>query len=222
MMGQRGLKQSIIQAGEVEKVDEVRRGALLGHSETEWMWRAREEQRLMERSNLITGVLHIGLGIFWAIFLLLMTEEGIAIGLVLPVLYSGLGAGQIIMYYDLTRRNRNPVAVPGLYEHGIQMPSHFFLPYPEIGRIERKPTRSRLLKKRDMIRLRGKYAKKPGSLTDGWFISADFLGPYGMLELKKRLEMDRGIRKARPALVLYGSGGIRSLEPGMGPARGTW
>jgi hypothetical protein len=120
------------------------------------------------------------------------------------------------------KKNRNPVAVPGLYEHGIQMTGHFFIPYPEIGRIERKPARLGSLKKRDMIRLRSRYAKKPGSITDGWLVSADFLGPYGMLELKKRLEMDRGIRGARPALVLYGWGGTRSMEPGMGPARGTW
>jgi hypothetical protein len=216
------LKQVVVQAGETVTVDEVKRGALLGHSETEWTWRAREEQRVTERSNLAGGILNMGLGTIWAVSFIWWFGDLTVLDMVLPLGYTCLGAGQVIMYYNMARRNRNPVAVPGLYEHGIQMPSHFFLPYPEIGRIERKPARSGSWKRRDMIRLRSKYAKKPGSLSDGWPISADFLGPYGMLELKKRLEMDRGIRKARPALVLYGKGATRSMEPGMGPARGTW
>ncbi|UCC93592.1 MAG: hypothetical protein JSW25_02715 [Thermoplasmata archaeon] len=216
------MKQAIIQAGKAERVKKVMRGSLLGYPEQEWRRRARKEQEILQKPNLYIGMMHICLGLFW-VFIISMGEGGLDwMAVLLGTLWGGLGAAQIIGYYHLTSKSRNPPAVPGLYEHGIQTPLDIFIPYPEIGKIERKQARLNSMKKRDLIHMRSKFAKNPGSLTDGWLISADFLGTAGMLELKTRLEEDRGIKAGRPDLVVYGRGGAKSRERGMDPIKGSW
>ena len=217
------MKQVIIKAGEVVRVDQVMRGALLGYSEQEWMRRARVEQTAFERNYSLMGLSYLILAFGWATSWVLWSQERDLWDLLFALMWGCLGVAQLLGYFILARRNRNPVAVPGLYENGIQFPTHFFVPYPEIGKIERKPKRLNSFKKKDIIRLRSKFAKKPGSITDGWAVSAEFLGTGGMAALKERLEITRGLRTTgRPTLVLYGPGGARSQERGMEPIQGTW
>lgn len=216
------MKQIIIQAGEVVRVEKVIRGALLGYSEQEWTKRARVEQGIMERYYGQMGGVDIAFAVLWTISMLLWFQDVDTADLLFPLMWGGLGVAQLVGYYFLTKKNRNPVAIPGLYENGIQLPNHFFLPYPEIGKIERKAMRLGSFKKKDIIRLRSKFAKKPGSFNDGWTVSVDFLGTGGMVELKERIEMDRGLKTRRPSLVVYGRGGAKFQERGMEPIRGAW
>jgi hypothetical protein len=221
-MGSRGLKQVIIQAGDVVRVHKVMRGALLGSNEPEWTRRAKVEQRVHERYFILMGVLYFAVSVPWIVFILQLEIDLLSSELFFPLMWGIVGSTYLLGYYFLKKQNDNPPAVPGLYEFGIQLPSHWFIPYPEIGKIERKNKRLNSYKKRDIIRLRSKFAKKPGSLTDGWAVSADFLGTGGMVELKNRLEMDRGIKTSPPPLVIYGRGGAKAETKGMGPIRGAW
>jgi len=222
-MGRAGLKQVIIQTGDVLRVDLVKRGALLGFSEQEWQRRASLEQSKELKFLPYVGMAFIALGVIdivASVFWFGVFDTG---DLVLPIGWFIVGGLYVSIYYIRTTKNLNPGAIPGLYENGIQLPNHFFIPYPEIGQIERKEGRMNGFRKRDIIRLRSKFAKKPGSITDGWVVSAEFLGTWGMAALKERLEITRGLRTTgRPTLVLYGPGGARFQERGMEPIRGAW
>jgi hypothetical protein len=198
------------------------RGALLGYGKEEWMSRSIAEQRYTEKYFLYMGMMYMSAGLGWFIGMTFLLQEVASSDLMFGMLWIGLGLMYVFMYYHQVKINHNPVAVPGLYENGIQLPTHLFLPYPEIGKIERKPKRLNSWKKRDIVHLRSKFEKKPGSLTDGWIVSADFLGSGGMVELKTRMEIDRGLKAGRPDLVVYSSGGAKASERGMDPIKGAW
>lgn len=212
------MKQKIVESGEVQLVESVKRGYLLCYSDQEWMERARVQQKPLERGHAISGAGNILIAAIWTSVLAFPPIDTFI--LVLPLLWGGMGAVQIVFYYWEVKRNNDPVAIPGLYENGIQLPIHLFVPYPEIGKIERKEARDGLLKRPGTIQLRSRFAKKPGSITDGWSVFVEFLGLAGMACLKERLEISRGLKVGVPELVLYGPDGVKSVERGMGPANG--
>ncbi len=216
------MRQLLISDGKVEKVDEVDRGLLLLYDKKEWMRRSLPEQKAFERTFLIPMVGWFCLAIF-EIALVFFLSNPIRFDR-LPIIFlwfllSGLYA---LQYFHLWVRNRNPVAVPGIYENGIQLLHRTFLPYGEIGKVERKVGRFMTWKKRDLVHLNPRVEPASKYLTVSWKLPVDFLGPAGMACLKERLEISRGLKVGVPELILYGPDGTKTVERGMGPANGDW
>ncbi len=216
------MKQAIIETGEVKKVEAVDRGDLLGYTEDEWIRRARTEQRPGERSSYWTGVMYIAMAFAFAVMGIAMFQTTDPSDLFFSIVWGGLGGIQLIVTGLMVRKNNNPVAVPGLYMNGVQLLTHVFVPYSEIGKVERDEVRVGLRKRREFVRLRSKFAKKPGTITDGWAVAVEFLGPGGMAALKERLEISRGLKVGTPELIIYGRDGAKTTTRGMGPADGRW
>jgi len=191
-MGNAGLKQRIIQSGKVTIVDKVTRGALLCYDKDEWMKRARVVQRDME----IGTVLMIFVAFFNMILEIWRWFFGVPFlesnNFIFPLIWAIMLILFIWTTHAMRKRNRYPVAVPGIYENGVQLPNdHTFVPYAEIRMVEWEFLPLFSFKKKVYIRLRSKFAKKPGSITDGWSIPVEYLGPEGMTILRDRMEMAR-------------------------------
>jgi len=213
----------IVQAGENKRVDHVTRGALLGYNEHEWKIRAIPMQARVERLVASLSLVFLTMSALMVLEWLFWSGTMDTLDILMTIFSIAAGALMGVAYFKTVLNYRNPVAVPGLYENGIQLPTDLvFVAYPEIGKVEREIGTRFTLKKRDVIRLRSKFAKKPGTPTDGWVITAEFLGPGGMAALKERLEIARGLKKARPSLVVFGPGGARSIERGMEPVKEGW
>jgi hypothetical protein len=216
------LKQRQITDGKVQRVDEVDRGGLLVYEKDEWMRRALPEQRRHERVYLFQMLSWFCLALF-EIVLFVILSDPVQTGR-LPIVFmwlilSGLYA---VHYFIIAGGNRNPIAVPGIYENGIQLLHHTFVPFKEIGRVERKEGRFMTWKKRDLVHLHPKVEPDSKYSTGAWRLPVDFLGPGGMACLKERMEISRGLKVGVPELVLYGPGGSKTVSRGVGPVNGRW
>jgi hypothetical protein len=206
------LRLAIVFWGKVKRVEHVDRGGLMCYTRSEWEVRASREQSRGFR-------FYIALLLFLVAWTVLRTWRmatfgELGIDIVITIFYIVTMATLVTFAIRFVMMNRNPPAVPALYEYGVQLPWHVFVPYTEIGRIERDRASDHMLRRHDLIRLRSRFTDKPFHPTDGWEVSADFLGPRGLATLVERMEIARGMRSFRPALTVYGPGGARTSGPG--------
>ena len=206
------MKQVIIQGGKGARVDQVDRGVLIGYGETEWMRRARKQQEPLERIQRTNGVLYLVLASAIAVTSVIWFQDLNPGALLFSFAWGGLGAFHLVAFHYLSKRNRDSIVVPGLYENGIEHPTHLFIPYSEISKIEFKTKNNVSPKKRGNIRIRSKFAKKPGSFTDGWIVPAEFLGTDGLETLIEAVD-GKLVDEGPPKLVTYiGKGGVVEQE----------
>jgi hypothetical protein len=197
------LNEKVIEGGKPVKTDVVRRGRLLVYNDQEWALRAKVEHKRLERQTGSLLGIQLGLVMVYGVGLLLlpdMMDLGDYLILTMFILYAGSYA---VMFSIIASRNRNPPAIPGIYENGIQLLTHVFLPYPEIGTIERTAARRWMWMKREIIFLLPKGEKGQKVMVSTWFLPVEFLGMEGMARLKERLEDSRGLRRTAPALHIY-------------------
>ncbi len=206
------MRQAIVFWGKVKRIEHVDRGGLMCYSRSEWKARASREQSRGFRFYIALLLLLLA----WTFFRTwrMATIGELGIDAVITILYMVTMATFVTLTIRVVMMNRDPPAVPALYEYDIQLPGHLFVPYTEIGRVERERASDDLLRRQDRIRLRSRFADKPFHPTDGWEVSEDFLGPRGLATLVERLEIARGMRSYRPALTVYGPGGARTSGPG--------
>ncbi|MCJ2539950.1 MAG: hypothetical protein LN414_01620, partial [Candidatus Thermoplasmatota archaeon] len=123
----------------------------------------------------------------------------------------------VVILYLQASMNQNPPAVAGIYENGVQLLTHVFLPYAEIGKIERSFSKSFRRLGKEMISF-GARGDEKTTWRLGWAFPVEFLGMEGMARLKERLEVSRGIGTGRPALVIYAPVRDSFYSTGLGMA----
>lgn len=206
------MRQAIVFWGKVRRLEHVDRGNLMCYSMSEWEARASREQSRGFRFYIVLLTLLVAWTVLRAWRMATFGELGI--DAVISIVYIVTMATLVVFTVRVVMLNRDPPAVPALYEYGIQLPGHLFVPYTEIGRIERERASEHLMARHDLIRFRSRFAEKPFHPTDGWDVSSDFLGPRGLATLVERMEIARGMRTYRPSLTVYGPGGALTSGPG--------
>ena len=215
------MKEKIIEDGQLLRVKEVKRGLLLVYSEDEWAKRAKGIYKKSEDRQTIIAVVYtvfiisnIALQTNWFQDLQSIDFAFITFLIAMMIL-------MVVYLYLQASMNRNPPAVAGIYENGVQLLTHVFLPYPEIGMIERSFTKVLLGPGQETIFIGAKGDEKT-TRSLGWAFPVEFLGMGGMARLKERIEVSRGHKPGPPGLVLYGPGGTRSEAKGFEPFGGAW
>lgn len=206
------MSQRYIHSGKVRRRPSLQRGVLLVYSEEEWARRAKIESR----EAYVT---------IWKILLVVVIVPLmlLVLSLVVPAsdfLYAPLFVVLVItivsvfggVLVSLAWRDRTMVAVPGLYENGLELPQHVFLPYTEVGTVRMAEIDNRVDGRYEVVHLFKKGVEDPKPFVDGRMVRVGFLGPEGLAELKERLEGARRPDKGRtpPELRVYGPRGDRS------------
>ena len=215
------MKEKIIEDGQLLRVKEVKRGCLLVYSEDEWAKRAKGIYKKREDHQTLFVLAYIG----FIIVNIAMQTNGFqdlqSIDLAFIIFMIAMMALMVVFLYLQASMDRTPPAVAGIYENGVQLLTHAFLPYPEIGKIERTFTKVMVGPGQETIFIGAKGDEKTTRRL-GWAFPVEFLGMEGMARLKERLEGSRGLKPGPPGLVLYGPGGTRSEAKGMEPISGAW
>lgn len=211
------MKEKIIEDGQLLRVKEVKRGCLLVYSEDEWAKRSKGIYKKREDHQTLLAATYAGL----IIANMAMQTNGFqdlqSIDLAFITFMIAMMALMVVFLYLQASMNRNPPAVAGIYENGVQLLTHAFLPYPEIGKIERTTTKGFRGPVRETISFGAKGDEKTIRRI-GWSFTVEFLGMSGMARLKERLEVSRGIGTGRPALVIYAPVRDSFYSTGLGMA----
>ena len=185
----------------------IDRGNLLLMTEEEWRERYDGLLKKIMWTASILSVLMVSIVVIIPMFFVLFTiPEGqtpaalIVLFLMLPLMMFFL---PFLSLYQ-GRQQAKKLPAPGLYEYGLQLAPHAFIPYPEIASTERKAVG--WPKKKDVVAMHPRYQRKALGIKikTPWNVLIELIGEEGAKELEARVRGDIG-PKGPPELHIYGT-----------------
>ena len=174
---------------------------MLVHTEEEWRHR---HKTILDRTARRLWMWMVAVGIGLILYVLCVEYlfepwDVISTSAFIIIILSGMvipSVGRIVKH----RTRRYPAT--GLYEEGLQITPHIFIPYAEIASTEREPSGVFSL---EGVRLHLRF-RLPLPLwfvlPEGLTVPAEFLGEYGIVELERRVAVFQAPVEP-PRLVLY-------------------
>jgi len=171
--------QYIVRAGRLVRDEHIERGAMLVRPEEEWRaWDDRRD-RFVLRALAAGAVFYVLMvAYFYLVWGRAHPGEDMWRSLPLVLVFVAIIAGGMVVQLVVSRGRGGSPAV-GLYEQGVQVTHDTFLPYSEVGAVERTPGVVRVTER---VRRRG----YPFVLWR-WGLSMDLLGEEGARELEERV-----------------------------------